>query len=409
MPLQQSFDFTGSCDMEGKLFCKNTKNRRRAKEAEEIFSYKNLLKCYYKCRKGKRLTVNSAKFELNFESELLKLQRELKTHTYKPGRSICFIVSRPKAREIFAADFRDRIIHHVLVDYLESIWEPMFIAQSYACRNGKGAHRAIVDLKKYIRSVSSTNRDKTYYIQLDIRSFFVSLNKDILFELLKKKVKNKEILWLAETIIFHNPTSNFYCKSSKSLFKTIPDHKTLFKVPANQGLPIGNLTSQFFANIYLNELDQFVKHRIKAKYYMRYVDDFLILSKDKDELKRYRDEISEFLHTNLKLRLHPEKQILQSIDKGINFVGFVVKDEYVLMRRRVVRNLKEKLFELNSGTGKFTEEEVVHNLSVVNSYFGQFKHAKTFGLRQKLWQKDFGVLQNFIKPVDKNLSYFQIK
>ena len=133
-----------------------------------------------------------------------------------------------------------------------------------------------------------------YYLQLDIQSFFVSLKKDILFEIIKKKIKNPEVLWLTETIIYHNPTNNYYPKSSMSLFESVPSHKSLFKVPVNQGLPIGNLTSQFFANVYLNELDQFVKHKLKARYYLRYVDDFLILSKDKEELKKWRDDIGKF-------------------------------------------------------------------------------------------------------------------
>lgn len=385
-------------------------NRKRIDSAKNIYSYKNLLKCYYKCREGKRYTINALKFELNFESELLQLQRELQSHTYKPGRSICFVVTKPKAREIFAADFRDRIIHHMLVDYLEPIWEPKFIDQSYACRRGKGAHKAIADLKKYIPKVSQSGRRSAYYLQVDIESFFVSLKKDVLFKLIKKHVKNPEILWLTETILFHNPTSDYVRKCQLSLFNLIPDHKSLFKVPAFQGLPIGNLTSQFFANVYLNELDQFVKHKLKAKYYMRYVDDAVFLSEDKEKLKMWKNDLNKFLCEELKLRLHPKKQILQSVDKGINFVGYVVKPEYTLMRRRIVVNLKQRLKFFNQNIEEFKDKEVglPHILSVVNSYFGQFKHAKTFGLRQKLWHKNFGELQKFFTPVDKELSYFKI-
>ncbi len=354
------------------------------------------------------MTINAAKFELNFEVGLLELQRELIAHTYKPGRSICFVVSKPKLREIFAADFRDRIVHHVLVHALEPVWDPKFIYQSYACRHNKGAHRAIEDMKKYIRKVNNDKDNPAYYLQLDIQSFFVSLKKDILFELIERQVKNPEILWLARTIIFHNPVDNYHRKSQMSLFNQIPPHKSLFKVIPGQGLPIGNLTSQFFANVYLNELDQFVKHKLKIKYYLRYVDDFVILSKDKEQLKVWRDEINNFLWERLKLNLHPKKQVLQKVGNGINFVGFVVKPDYTLARRRVVRNMKQKLRYFNQFP-TYSEVGLPNMLAVVNSYYGQFKHSKSFGLRRKLWVKDFGKLQNYFEPVDKNFSYFKIK
>jgi retron-type reverse transcriptase len=391
------------------LISSHTYERERVNAAARIFSYENLLRCYYECRKRKRYTVNAAKFEIHFEDELLKLKKELEAHTYRPGRSICFVVSKPKPREIFAADFRDRVVHHILVNYLEPIWEPKFIDQSYSCRKGKGAHRAIKDLKRYIRKASKGNSQKAYYLQVDIQSFFVSLKKDILFEIIKRHTKNPEILWLAEVIIFHNPTSNYYRKCQASLFDLIPDHKSLFKVSPDQGLPIGNLTSQFFANVYLNELDQFVKHKLKEKYYLRYVDDLVLLSPDKNQLKIWRDEIDRFLQEKLKLKLHPKKQILQTVDKGIDFVGYVVKPDYVLMRRRIVKNLKAKLWQFNQNLGEITEQEIKQILSAVNSYYGQFRHAKTFGLRQKLWQKNFSQLQNFLEPIDENISYFKIK
>ena len=296
-----------------------------------------------------------------------------------------------------------------MVDYLEPIWEPKFIDQSYSCRKEKGAHKAIKDLKRYIKKINWDNRQPAHYLQVDIRSFFVGIKKHILFEMIKKQVKNPEILWLAKTIIFHNPTRNYYRKCQMSLFDLIPDHKSLFKVLPDQGLPIGNLTSQFFANVYLNELDQFIKHKLRAKYYLRYVDDLVLLSQDKEQLKFWRDEIDRFLQNKLKLRLHPQKQILQTVNKGINFVGFIFKPSYTLMRRRIVKNLKEKLWKLNQNLTEFAEREIKQALSTVNSYYGQFRHAKTFGLRQKLWRENFGELRKFLEPVDKNFSYFKIK
>lgn len=338
----------------------------------------------------------------------MRLKSELGSRAYAPGRSICFVVTEPKPREIFAADFRDRVVHHVLVNYLERIWEPKFIGQSFACRQHKGAHDAIKVLKKYIGRASRGGTRQVYYLQLDIKSFFVSLKKDILFELIKKYVKDPEVLWLAKKIIFHDPTANYCRKCQMSLFDLIPEHKSLFKMAPDYGLPIGNLTSQFFANVYLNELDRFVKHKLKAKYYLRYVDDFLLLSEDRERLKFWRDEIKRFLRKSLELELHSKKQIIQDVAKGINFVGFIVKLTHVLVRRRIVKNLKAKLWNLNKFPERLNEFEIKRYLSVVNSYYGQFKHARTFNLRGKLLENHFGILGKSLKPVDKNLSYFKI-
>lgn len=386
------------------------RERERVKLAAAIFSFENILKCYYECRKRKRYTINAAKFEINFESELLKLQKELKEHTYKPGRSICFIVTEPKPREIFGADFKDRVVHHVLVRYLESVWEPKFIGQSYSCRKEKGANKAIKDLKRYIRKASCDNYQPVYYLQADIKSFFISLKKDILFGLIKKHIKNPEILWLVKTIIFHNPTLNYFRKCRMSLFDLIPNHKSLFRVSSNQGLPIGNLTSQFFANVYLNELDQFVKHKLKIRYYLRYVDDLILLSQNKEQLKKWRDEIDKFLRNNLKLELHPGKEIIQDVNKGINFVGFITRPSHVLIRRRIVKKLKQKLWILDKYPGEISGPQIKKILSTVNSYYGQFKHVQTFNLRKKLWQNNFGILQKFLMPADPiKYDYFKIK
>jgi len=386
-----------------KNYSKNFKKR------DEIFTFQNLLKCYYQCRKRKRYTIDAAKFELSFEKELLKLEKELKNHTYYPSQSICFVITEPKPREVFAANFKDRVVHHLLVNYLEPIWEPKFIDQSYSCRREKGVHKAIKDLKRYIRKVSRNFQEKAYFLQLDVQSFFPSLKKEILFNLIKRHTKNPDILWLSKIIIFQDPTQNYHKKGQLNLFKTIPPHKSLFKVPKDQGLPIGNLTSQFFANVYLNELDQFVKHQLKVKFYLRYVDDLVLLHQDKEQLKKWRGQIDKFLQERLKLRIHPQKQNLQSIDKGVNFLGYIVKPDYSLVRRRVVKNLKRKLWNFNWQEHLPQKEEIRQMMATVNSYYGQFRHANSFGLRQKLWRKNFGKLKKYLIPVDINLSYFHLK
>jgi hypothetical protein len=211
------------------------------------------------------------------------------------------------------------------------------------------------------------------------------------------------------------------------LFDKIPPHKSLFHVPENQGLPIGNLTSQFFANVYLNELDQFAKHNLKVKYYLRYVDDFLLLSHDKKQLKEWRAAIVLFLKERLQLELNFQKQIFQATDKGIDWLGYIIKPDHILVRRRVVKNLKRKLFQYNQILKNYSQKDeggqlllplfandpplelIEKILAIVNSYFGHFKHANTFKLRTHLWQNHFGLLKNYIEPIDAHLSYFHIK
>lgn len=343
----------------------------------------------------------------------MKLEAELRKRTYKPGQSICFVVTKPKAREIFAADFRDRIIHHLLVGYLEPLWEKIFIFPSFACRKGKGSHLAVQYLKKAMRQTSRNFTRPAYYLQVDISAFFMSLDKHLLFAAIAKRCHNPEILWLAQKIIFHDPTDNFYQKGDVNLFRIIPNSKSLFKVPAHQGLPIGNLTSQFFANIYLNSLDHFVKHRLKVKHYLRYVDDFLLIHENPEQLSVWKKEISHFLEEQLKLKLHPRKSVQQSVYKGVNFVGFIVKPGHSLVRRRTVNNLKVKLREFNRSTlpisSEMFETRLQTILAVINSYYGQFQQSNTFHLRKSVYLKHFGILKTYFQPADSDFCYFQMK
>jgi len=312
-------------------------------ELPDIFSFANIYRCYLACRRNKRNTVNALRFEINAEENILKLERELRNRTYSPARSILFAATKPKLREIFAADFRDRVVHHILVDRLERIWEPVFIHDSYACRKGKGTHAAVMRLQSFLQKVSRNGRARAYYLQLDIKDFFTSIDKGILFKALQKKIPDKEALWLTEKTVFWDCTRSFISKDKKGILKNIPPHKSIFGKDNKQGLPIGNLTSQFFANVYLNELDQFVKHVLKARYYLRYVDDFVLLSEDEETLRLWRGEIEAFLAEKLLLRLHPKRRKLLPISNGIDFLGYIIRRDYILVRRRVINNLKARL------------------------------------------------------------------
>ena len=345
-----------------------------------IFTAKNILKAYFDCRKTKRKTANALKYELNLENNLSGLKKCLLKRSYTPGRSICFIVTTPKPREIFAADFKDRIVHHLLINEVESIWEKkLFIEDSYACRKGKGHHFAV-------KKVSEFAKKYRFYGQFDIANFFGCIDKNILFHCFKKviikekkpKFWQEEILWLAKTIIFNDPTQKFRYKGDPALKKLLPQGKSLFDQKKNLGLPIGNLTSQFFANVYLNELDHFVKDKLDFKAYGRYVDDFVLFSNSKEEIIFSRNEIKKFLQSRLHLTLHPKKQQIQPTAHGLPFVGYFIKPWGVTVRRNVVKSLKNKIYQFNQ------QSATPKTLASLNSYFGHLGKAKTYRLRRHL-------------------------
>lgn len=413
-----------------KIVSQNSKVVKREGRCLDVFSFKNLLKAYYACRKSKRRSASATEFEINFEQELLAMSFQLKSQNYRLGKYTCFAITDPKIREVWAADFRDRIVHHLLINYLEPTWEKKFIFHSYACRNNKGAHKAIKNLKKTINNQNP--KKKLWYLKMDIESFFMHINRPILFSFIQKHINDSEILWLAKLIIFQNPTDNYLIKGDKKILASVPKNKSFFNAPPEQALPIGNYTSQFFANVYLNEADQFIKHSLKCPHYFRYMDDFLLLSEDEELLLKWQKEISNFLENQLRLKLHPKKQFLQPVACGIDFLGYVVKPDYALSRRRVVANFKKKLHRFNKILDKDAKpwpekrnrqsdlplvfydripplEFIQETQAVINSYYGHFKHAECFYLRKNLYQNYFKELNNFLEPADKTFSSFIIK
>jgi hypothetical protein len=244
-----------------------------------LFSYENLYRHYRHCRSNKRNTINALRFEAQQELNLLALREALETRAYRPAPSVCFVTKRPKLREIFAADFRDRVVHHVLVDYLERYWERVFIHDSYACRRGKGVHAAVERLQGFIRQVTANGQRPAWYLQLDIRNYFMRIDKAILWRLLEPHIADEEAHWLTQLLVFHDCTEGHIVKGPPGELERVPPHKTLLRCEPGLGLPIGNLNSQFFANVYLNGLDQYVKHRLRCRYYLRYCDDFFLVTK----------------------------------------------------------------------------------------------------------------------------------
>lgn len=325
------------------------------------FTFENLHSAYIDCKKRKNPTFYHQKFAYDLEKNLFLLETELRNRTYQPQRSIAFVVSKSKTREIFAADFRDRVIHHLLYNYLTPIFEPRFIYDSWACRPKKGTHQAMLRIQHFQRLITkNTSANKVLYLKMDIKSFFTSIDKEILYSLIERKVKREEILWLCKVNIFHDCARDIppRIQSQASLFDSLPPDKSLFTVPRGKGLPIGNLTSQFFANVYLNELDAFVKHTLKIKYYVRYVDDFVMMHESIDELKRYEREITAFLLDRLKLIIHPKKVFIRPISDGIDFVGYVVRPDYILIRKRVVGDWRHRM---EIAPDKIVKERMFHS------------------------------------------------
>ncbi len=377
-----------------------------------LFSYENLYRAYLDCRKNKRNTPAAILFEMNAEEHLFQLQHELTDRSFRPSTSSCFVTKNPKLREIFAADFRDRITHHLLVRYLEAIWEPVFIYDSYASRPGKGTHLAVQRLQKFSRKVTCNCTRPAYYLQLDIKNFFMSINKQILYALIRSRCQQEEMLWLASILIFHDPTEDYHLKSPKALLNQIPRQKSLFGVERDYGLPIGNLTSQFFANVYLNGLDQFVKHVLKCRFYMRYVDDFVLLHPCNEQLRTWQQQIESFLHSKLELRLNPARTRLRPLNNGIDFVGYIVRPSYILCRNRVVHNLETRLREfeqiLIATQGQFSviryDRAVLDELfACLNSYLAHFKHADAFTLTRRIFEK-FTYLKYYVIYKRKTLK-----
>ena len=392
-----------------------------------LFSSKKILKAYLSCRKNKRRTHNALRFEVDFEHNLVTLQRELVRHTYLPSRSLLFAVTYPKLREVFAADFRDRIVHHLLVSALEPYYERTFIFASFACRKNKGLMRAVLHTQRLVRSVSHNGTSPAYYGQFDVRSFFTSIDKEILFDIVDTMIRSKisprnreATRWLAKTLIFHDPTSNYQIKGAHSLLREVPKHKSLFGCPKGKGLPIGNLTSQFFANVYLNELDQYVKRVLKVKYYIRYVDDIVVFSNDMKEIRQWRVQIDKFLTRKLKLRLHADKDVIKPVFAGLDFVGYIIFPDHLLTRNQIVKNLKTRLYLFNHGTLLMSnnqnqiamalstppsKKELAHILAMVNSYYGHFRHAHCYNLRKNLYENHFGILKQYLHPEGAYLSF----
>jgi len=372
----------------------------------------DLFQAYYDARKNKRNTLNQLDFEFQLEKNIIELYEELITWNYKVGKSIYFIQNHPVKREIFAWNFRDRVIHHLIFNSISPIFEKEFIYDSYSCRTWKWTSLWVARVKKFIRSCSENYTQDAYILKLDISWYFMSIDKDILFQKIQRvldarrdvlKIEYDFIINLIHIVIYNDPTLNSIFKWKKADYRWLPKNKSLFFAKSNCGLPIWNLTSQLFSNIYLHEFDRFIKHELSIKYYGRYVDDFVIIHPDKEYLKKIIWEIQMYLHIHLWLSIHPKKIYLQHFSKWVWFLWVIIKPYRTYIRKRTLWNFYSKIQAVNTQLEKnnFQIDRRMKQdfLSMMNSYLWFLKHHKSYKIRSKicyrfiysLWENHFHI------------------
>lgn len=357
----------------------------------ELCTLENLLHAHIQAQLDNRYKRRICAFTFSLEENVLRLRWELLHGAYTPRPYTYFTLHDPKTRSIAAPDFRDRVVQHALVNVIQPLFEKQFICDSYACRSNKGTHFAAKRLKKFLMATRSFHGKDTpiYVLQCDIRKFFQSVSWDILLEIMNKTILCPKTFALINTIVTtHNHVAlrNISSSSQLSLFISDTDGaQASISVKERTGLPIGNLTSQLFANIYLNELDHFVKDRLRVRWYGRYMDDFFVLHHDRTYLQQLCEAINAFLQEKLHLCLHPKKLTIKNVSTGVPFVGYRTFYDHVLVRsttlRRIERKYRSKAKQVKHG--RLTTQKLAETKA---SILGHFKHADSYGLTKKLFK-----------------------
>lgn len=343
-------------------------------------SLKFIFQCWDQFKRGKRKRKDVQSFERHLEDNIFQLQHDLKNLQYVHAPYDQFYVTDPKQRYISKATVRDRLVHQVIYDTLTKVLDKKFIFYSLSSRLGKGTHIGVTQLHQMIRKISVNGKRPCYALKMDIRRFFDTVDHEILKTLLRKTIKDENTLKITSLVI--------------DSFK--------IKKEANRdvGIPLGNVTSQLFANLYLHELDDFVKQELKERFYLRYCDDFLILSNDENHLKALIISIRKFLAKKLRLELHPKKVIIRKLSQGIDFVGYVLFENHALVRTRSKQRMKRRLEEAYESylTGKIDATPMDQRLQ---SYLGVLSHANQYtlslGIKNAYW----------IRAEDREASYLK--
>lgn len=357
----------------------------RGKIDEEWFS-KKLFEAFMKARKHKQRSVDEFIFEANWPENLQILMDEILDGKYKPSRSVAFVTHKPVDREIFAAPFRDRVVHHFIYDMVADWWDRRFIYNSFSCRKGKGTLFGIKQCQKAMRKVTKGGKERGFVVKLDVQGYFMSLSRQKLYERavwgLKRQYPSggavyRLLRYLWQEIIFDDPIKGVRKRPPLSDWNALPDSKTLFKQPEGQGIVIGNLSSQLLSNIYLDLLDRFVTKQLGYKYYGRYVDDFYIMVPYAERGHVIRDVkvIEEFL-LGIGLTLHPKKRYFQPIEKGMEFLGVWVHPNKIVPGSRFRKSFYQAAYACMAG---------LKDADVMASYLGYCKHYNSRKLCEKVF------------------------
>lgn len=324
-------------------------NMKKISQYNNIITVAKLLRAWEEFLQGKKKRKDVAVFQNRLMDNIFDIHHELKEKTYSHGGYVAFKINDPKPRDIHKATVRDRLVHHLLYRELYGYFDSKFIYDSYSCRVGKGTHKAINRFRDFGSSVSENGTRACWVLKCDIKKFFASIDHVTLKKILVRHIDDKDLLELLENII-----SSFNTEGKQG-----------------EGLPLGNLTSQLLVNIYMNEFDQFVKHKLKAKYYIRYADDFVFLHEDKKYLEDLVPQISEFLEGRLKLTLHPNKLFLKTLASGVDFLGRVHFPEHRVLRTTTKRRMFKKLSQSDKS-------------ETLISYLGLLGHGDTYGIREAI-------------------------
>jgi len=337
----------------------------------QIYDFANLLQAFRNARKGKKNKRNVAAFEWQLEDNVLQLQQELQNKTYQPGAYRTFKIYDPKERMISAAPFRDRVVHHALCQVVMPIFERSFIHDSYANRKGKGTHVAIRRCQGFLRK-------NQYVLKADIQKYFPSIDHALLKAAIHRKIACKDTLWLIDSII-----DNSNAQEERNIYFPGDDMFTPYE--RRRGLPLGNLTSQYFANIYLNGFDHFIKDELGCKYYIRYVDDFVIFHTDKNVLWQIKTKVERYLQ-QLRLKLHPDKCYVAPVEEGVTFLGQRIFATHRLLRKENVRRFRKRQ-RMNFKKYRKNERTVIQMESGWNAWLGHAAQADTYRLRNRLFNE----------------------
>jgi len=356
----------------------------------KISDPQNLLKAYYMARRGKREKFSVCDYDFHLENNIIKQKYILQRRRYTPRPYTRFLVFDPKTRLVSAPAFEDRVLHHSIIAQIEPLFDKQFIYDSYACRKNKGTHLGAKRVKKFLMAARCIHgKDKDLYIlQCDIQKYFQSIDWEILLKIISKTINCPKTMDLIRTIIYTHETVGRCIKKNQteeqlSLFDSVEQIPMPVSVENRKGLPIGNLTSQLFANVYLNELDHFVKEVLRERWYARYMDDFLIIHPDRKHLCKVREQIRAFLTDNLALSLHPRKVSIKNVKTGVPFVGYRIFYDHKLVRGSTLLRMQKKYRSRIKSfkNGDLSEKDLK---SVNASLNGHLKHANAYNLRKTM-------------------------